>query len=78
MNFVMAVQQGCAFWAKDRAVLALSTIIFALAFFTVAFDLMHLNHNLIGHQARGVIVCARHPSENRSRQWLRRLTTTPT
>src|SRR4029077_1802571 len=48
MNLVMAVQQGCAFWARNRAVLALSTIIFSLGFFTIAFDLLHINHNLIG------------------------------
>jgi hypothetical protein len=57
MNLVMAVQQGCAFWAKDRAVLALSTIVFALGFFTVAFDLMHLDHNLIGVTIGASLTC---------------------
>ena len=57
MNLVMAVQQGCTFWAKDRAVLALSTIVFALGFFTIAFDLMHLNHNLIGVTIGASLTC---------------------
>jgi hypothetical protein len=57
MNFVMAVQQGCAFWAKDRAVLALTTIVFGLGFFTVAFDLLHLNHNLIGVTIGASLTC---------------------
>ena len=57
MNLVMAVQQGCAFWAKDRSVLALSTLVFALGFFTVAFDLMHLNHNLIGVTMGASLTC---------------------
>ena len=57
MNLVMAVQQGCTFWAKDRAVLALSTIVFGLGFFTVAFDLMHLDHNLIGVTIGASLIC---------------------
>ena len=57
MNLVMTVQQGCAFWARDRTVLALSTTIFALGFFTVAFDLMHLNHNLIGVTIGASLTC---------------------
>jgi hypothetical protein len=57
MNLVMAVQQGCAFWAKDRSVLALSTIVFGLGFFTVAFDLMHLDHHLIGVTVGASLTC---------------------
>jgi hypothetical protein len=57
MNLVMVVQQGCAFWAKDRGVLALSTIVFGLGFFTVAFDLMHLNHNVIGVTVGASLTC---------------------
>jgi len=48
MNLVMAVQQGCTFLGRRRAVLALTTIVFTMGFFTVAFDLLHANHNLIG------------------------------
>jgi len=57
MNLVMTVQQGCTFWAKDRSVLALSTIVFALGFFTVAFDLMHLDHHLIGVTVGTSLTC---------------------
>jgi Predicted membrane protein (DUF2157) len=57
MNLVMAVQQGCTFWAKDRAVLALSTVVFGLGFFTVAFDLLHVNHNLIGVTVGASLIC---------------------
>lgn len=48
MNFLMLVQQGCAFKARDRTVLALTTIFFSSCFFAIAFDLMHVNHHLIG------------------------------
>jgi hypothetical protein len=57
MNLTMAVQQGCAFWAKDRGVLAFTTIIFTLGFFTVAFDLLHVNHNLIGVTLGASLTC---------------------
>jgi hypothetical protein len=48
MNAVMAIQQGFTFWAKDRTVLAFTTIVFGLGFFTIAFDLLHVPHHLIG------------------------------
>jgi hypothetical protein len=48
MNGVMAIQQGCTFIAKRRTILALTTIVFTLGFFTVAFDLLGVHHNLIG------------------------------
>ncbi|HTL03863.1 MAG TPA: DUF2157 domain-containing protein [Vicinamibacterales bacterium] len=57
MNAVMAIQQGCVFWAKQRAVLALSTIVFALGFFTIAFDLMHIDHDLIGVTIGASLMC---------------------
>jgi hypothetical protein len=57
MNLVMAIQQGCAFWARDRAVLALSTIIFSLGFFTIAFDLLHIDHNLMGVTLGTSLIC---------------------
>ena len=48
MNFVMALQQGCAFKARDRTVLALTTIIFSGSFFIVACDLLHINRHALG------------------------------
>ena len=48
MNVVMVIQQGCAFWAKRRTVLALTTIFFATGFVTVALDLLHVGHDLMG------------------------------
>lgn len=48
MSLVMLIQQGMAFWAKQRTVLALTSIIFGVSFFSVAFDLMDLQDNLIG------------------------------
>lgn len=45
---VMLIQQGCTFWAKDRTVLALTTLFFGCSFFGIAFDLMRLDGNLIG------------------------------
>ena len=48
MNLVMVIQQGCAFWARRRTVLALTTIVFAVGFVTVALDLLHAGHDLMG------------------------------
>jgi hypothetical protein len=48
MNMVMVIQQGCAFWALRRTVLAFTTIIFATGFATVALDLLHVGHDLMG------------------------------
>lgn len=48
MNLVMVIQQGCAFWATRRTVLAFTTIIFATGFAAVAFDLLHVGRDLMG------------------------------
>jgi hypothetical protein len=48
MNLVMVIQQGCAFWATRRTVLAVTTIIFATGFAAVAFDLLHAGRDLMG------------------------------
>jgi hypothetical protein len=48
MNLVMVIQQGCAFWAKRRTVLALTTLLFAIGFVTVALDLLHVGRDLMG------------------------------
>jgi len=48
MNIVMAIQQGGAFWAKRRTVLALTTVLFATGFVVVALDLLHVNRDLMG------------------------------
>ncbi len=48
MCFVMAVQQGCTFWARDRTVLAFTTLVFGTGFFATAFDQMGLDPDLIG------------------------------
>src|SRR5262249_6568907 len=57
MNLVMSVQQGCTFLAKNRTVLALTTTVFVVGFFTVAFDLLHVNHHLIGVTLGASLVC---------------------
>ncbi len=57
MTAVMAIQQGCTFIAKRRTVLALTTIVFALGFFTVAFDLLGVHHNLIGLVMGASLIC---------------------
>jgi hypothetical protein len=48
MSLVMLVQQGCAFWARRRTVLAFTTIVFGAGFVFVALDLLAANRNLIG------------------------------
>lgn len=48
MCLVMSIQQGFTFCAKDRTVLALTTLFFGAFFFAIIFDLMHIDANLIG------------------------------
>ena len=48
MNMIIVIQQGCAFWALRRTVLAFTTIIFATGLATVALDLLHVGHDLMG------------------------------
>src|SRR4029450_5761500 len=48
MNMVMVIQQGCAFWARRRTVLAFTTIVFAMGFVAVALDLLHVDRDLMG------------------------------
>ena len=48
MNTIMVIQQGCAFGALRRTVLAFTTIIFATGFATVALDLLHVGRDLMG------------------------------
>jgi hypothetical protein len=57
MNGVMAIQQGCTFGARRRTVLALTTIVFTLGFFTIAFDLLGVHHNLIGLVMGASLIC---------------------
>jgi hypothetical protein len=57
LHLVMTVQQGCAFFATQRTVLALTTILFALGFFTIAFDLLHIEHHLIGLTVGLSLIC---------------------
>jgi len=57
MNGVMAIQQGCTFIARRRTVLALTTIFFTLGFFTIAFDLLGVHHNLIGLVMGASLIC---------------------
>ena len=57
MNGVMAIQQGSTFIARRRTVLALTTIVFTLGFFTVAFDLLGVHHNLIGLVMGASLIC---------------------
>lgn len=46
MSFVMLLQQGLTFWAKQRTVLGLSAIFFGLTFFGTAFDLLDVPERL--------------------------------
>ncbi|MDC0358825.1 DUF2157 domain-containing protein [Oligoflexia bacterium] len=48
MCFVMALQQGCTFWAKNRTVLAFTTLLFGTSFFSIAFELMEIDNEYIG------------------------------
>lgn len=48
MAAYMLIQQGSAFWAKGRTVLAFSAILFGCIFFANLFDILDINEKLIG------------------------------
>jgi len=48
MAAYMLIQQGSAFWAKQRSVLAFSAILFGCVFFANLFDIMDISEKLIG------------------------------
>ncbi|HQR50359.1 MAG TPA: DUF2157 domain-containing protein [Methylophilaceae bacterium] len=48
LNLVMAIQQGCAFYARRRSVLAVTAVYFSVGFFVITFDLLHVERHLIG------------------------------
>jgi hypothetical protein len=55
--FIMMIQQGCTFWAKDRTVLALTTIIFGLGFFGSMMEIAHVGERLIGITLGASLTC---------------------
>ncbi len=71
--FLMAVQQGCVFWAKDLTVLALTTLVFTGGFFTTAFDLMGIPAELIGLVVGSSLACigwALDKSKHKALSWV--------
>lgn len=54
---VLMIQQGCAFVAKDRTVLAFTTLVFAGLFFFTALDLLEVPPKLVGLVMGASITC---------------------
>ncbi|MDE1151117.1 MAG: hypothetical protein PW788_01150 [Micavibrio sp.] len=57
LHFAMALQQGLAFYNRQRTALAFTTIYFTLGFFAVAFDLLHVPAYQIGLVIGFSLVC---------------------
>jgi hypothetical protein len=57
MSLVMTIQQACLWLARPRTVLAFTTIVFALSAYTVALDLLDVNHDLMGIVAGASLGC---------------------
>jgi len=57
LHFAMALQQGLAFYNRQRTVLAFTSIYFTLGFFAVAFDLLHVPAHLIGFVIGFSLLC---------------------
>jgi hypothetical protein len=57
MNLVMAAQQGAALVTRQRTVLALTTLVFAVAACTIGFELLEVSGNLIGIVLGLSLVC---------------------
>jgi hypothetical protein len=73
MLLVMAIQQGCTFWAKDRTVLALTTLFFGGMFFAVAFDEIGIPEELNGFVLGVSLTCigwALDKSKHKAIAWL--------
>jgi hypothetical protein len=67
MNAVMVAQQGCAFVARRRTVLAFTSVVFALGFFLAAFDLADADGRPVG-LVLGLSLCCVGWATDRSRQ----------
>jgi hypothetical protein len=57
MCLVMALQQGCAFWAKRRTVLAFTTIVFCGGFYGAACELLEVPETLAGLTLGASLCC---------------------
>jgi len=57
LHLVMAIQQGCVFYARQRGVLALTALYFSVGFFVIAFDLLHVDRHLIGTTIGFSLLC---------------------
>ncbi len=53
----MLIQHGCAFWAKQRTVLALTTVFFGFILFAALFDIMHVGEDAIGVVLGAALTC---------------------
>jgi len=57
MAAYMLVQQGAAFWAKQRTVLAFSAVLFGCIFFANLFDIWDVDEKLIGVVIGSSLLC---------------------
>ncbi len=57
MAAYMLIQQGATFWAKGRAVLAFSAILFGMIFFAYLFDIWGFDEDLIGIVIGVSLIC---------------------
>jgi hypothetical protein len=70
---VMAIQQGCTFWARQRTVLALTTLFFGGLFFLVAFEEIGIPEELNGFVMGVSLTCigwACDKSKHKALAWL--------
>lgn len=66
MASYMVIQQGAVFWAKQRSVLAFSTILFACVFLITLLDIWHVDDELVGIIIGISLICIAYAQKNSS------------
>ena len=64
MATFMIIQQGAVFWAKQRTVLAFTSILFGCFFFSTLFDMWDIDGNLIGTVIGTSLLCIAYAANN--------------
>ncbi len=64
MALIMLIQHGAAFWKKQRAVLAFTTVVFSSIFCVTLFDVWDMDQDLIGTVTGTSLLCIAYALNN--------------
>lgn len=64
MAIIMLIQHGAAFWAKQRTLLAFTSLVFGCTFFVTLFDMWDMDKDLIGTILGTSLMCIAYALNN--------------